>query len=154
MNYPQQPHGQPGYGAPPPQQWGPPVQPMGYGMMYREYEFSEQDNATIRKVAMATKVLAAVQFVQAALALVSVNVIQVGINIAVGIALLGAGSALSSVATTQGTDIHHVMKAIDNLSTQFAIRIWATVIGFVLGLLVLALFVVLMGAAFSSMGGV
>ena len=152
MNYPQQPSGQQGYGAPPPQQGGHPQQQMGYGMMYREYEFSQQDNVTISKVALWAKVLAGVQFAGAGVALLNGNVIQVGISIAVGIALLGAGGALTSVATTQGLDIHHMMKAIDKLSTQFSIRIWATIIGFILAIIIIMIIVLFFAAMISALG--
>ena len=117
----QPPGGGGGYGHPSGgPAWG---QPPGFGGPGGHYEFSARENQTIEKVALWTKVLAIVLFVEALLSLVQVNILGALVNAGMGVLFLQSGQALSKVVTSQGSDLLHMMNALKNLSLVFLIRI-------------------------------
>ena len=68
----------------------------------------------------------------AALAVLNLNIVQIGISLAVGISFFQGGRAFQSVVDTQGNDIHHMMQALEKIGTAFMIRIVVTLIAVVL----------------------
>jgi hypothetical protein len=129
---------QAGYPPPPyPPQAGYPPQPSA-----PQYEFTPDQNTTLAGVARWAKALAIIMFVQAGAAVLSGNRLGALVDVALGILLWGGSTSLGAVVTTQGNDIRHLMKALDKLSTLFAIRV-----GFAIFFVVLALIFAAVGLA-------
>ena len=114
-----------------------------------DYEFDDQQNATISSAATWARVLGIVMIVVGVASLLNCNVVTLIIDLVVGINLLGGASSLSMVVNTQGNDIAHMMQALGKLGTAFKVRVIATLVGLVLiFLLIGAVFLlVLAGAA-------
>jgi len=141
-----------GYGQPPAGDGG----GHGYGpdVSRLDYEFTQRENKTIQKAASWAKILAIVIFIQAGLSaiqqLAALNIcgviVGVGVALAVGISFFQAGKSLQAVVDTEGSDIGHMMTALERLGTAFMIRIVLVCVA--IGLVVLAvLALVALGAA-------
>ena len=117
------------------------------------YEFTQLENQTIDKTATWCKYLAFIFFAQAALELIDLNVIGVGIDVAIGIAFFQGAKAMKSVVDTQGHDIPHMMEAMRKLATAVNIRIWVTIIAVVLIALVVIFAGAMVMALAESLGG-
>jgi len=116
-----------------------------------DYEFDDAQNATIASAALWARVLGVVMIVVGVASLLNCNVITLIINLIVGVNLLGGGSSLSMVVSTQGNDIAHMMQAIGKLGSAFKTRVIATLIGLVLICLFFAVvFVLAIAGAASS----
>ncbi len=115
----------PGYPGYPPAPYPP------AGAAY-EYEFDAAQNAVISSASLWARILGIVFIVVGALSLIGCNVFTFALNLIVGITLLGAASAFSTVVSTQGSDIAYMMQALSKLGTTFKIRVIATLIGLVL----------------------
>lgn len=116
-----------------------------------DYEFDESQNATIASAALWARVLGIVMIVVGVASMLNCNVITLIINLIVGINLLGGGSSLSMVVSSQGNDIAHMMQAIGKLGTAFKTRVIATLIALVLVfLLFVAVFILALAGAASG----
>jgi hypothetical protein len=120
--------GQPPGGAPPGggPGWGQPGGGGGFGGGFGaggSYEFSPHENQTVDKLALWSKALGIVLFVQAAFALFQVNILNVLINLVMGLMFFQGGLALSKVVSSQGNDLMHMMDALNKLGIAFLIRI-------------------------------
>lgn len=151
QGYPQ--GAQPGYGPQPGYpQAGPPQGAMmpGYGGGFGSYEFNDNENQIIGATAGRAKTWGVISIIIGALntlmgflfflspALLA-NLVSGIISIIVGIVFLGVGGSLNSVVQTQGNDIEHMMRALQKLSSAFMIQIVTTIIGAVLGAIVIVL---------------
>lgn len=124
--------GPPGYGGPPPGYGG-----GGYGGGGgQQYEFSDAENAVIASCSFWAKLLGIFEIVTGAAALLNCNIITFGINLFIGIFLLGGASALSAVVNTQGNDIGNMMTALQKLGSAFKTRVIVTIVAVVIILLV------------------
>ena len=164
----QQGYGQPpapaGYGQPPPGPggFGAPA-PMGYpGGGFGTYEFNELENGIIGKTAgrahtwgIISIVVDALNTLVGFLFIVSpsllVNLVTGIVSIVVGVTFLGAGNSLQNVVQTQGNDMEHMMQAMQKMSSAFMVQIITTIVGFILGaiVMVIAIFVLAAVAATS-----
>jgi hypothetical protein len=123
-----------GYGAPPVGGHGAP-----------QYEFSQLENETITKLAFWSKVLGITMLVNAGIALLGCNLLNVAVMVVIAVPLLAAASAFKRVADTRGFDVFHMMEALRSLGTSFLVRIiiWLSVIAFLLlGLVGVLFFIV------------
>lgn len=150
----------PGYGGPPQPPPGgmPPGMPPGGmppgGMPYGGYgyEFNEAENQTIASAALWSRILGIVLIVIGTFALFNCNIIDFALKLVVGIFMITGGSSLAMVVKSQGTDIPHMMGAMQKLGTAFKIRVIATIVGLVivLGLFLLAMVIFVFAAASSK----
>ena len=155
MGYPQQPQQSPyGGGGMPPM--------VGGGGAYGNYEFNDTENAIIDKTASRAKLwgiisttIGALQVVASCGAVASPGLatyfITGVIAIIVGVTFMGVGNSLKSVVNTQGSDLVHMMQALDKMSGAFLVQIVCAVIGFVLAAVafVIIAFVIVAAAASS-----
>jgi hypothetical protein len=113
QQYPQQPYVQ--------------QQPMGY-------EFTEPENSIVGSCATWTMVLGIIEILEGASKLVGKNSSTLGlvVHVAMGIMLIVASQSLRKVVTTQGQDIPHLMKALDNFGQVLLIRIVLLILALVL----------------------
>lgn len=138
------------YNAPQPGQYMPPPgggYPGPGGPSGHDYEFNEAENAVISKAAFWSRLLGIFMIVTGAASLFNCNVVSFAINLAVGIAFLGAATSLKMVVNTQGNDIQHMMMALGKLRSAFKIRVIVVIVAVVLVFLMLALGVVFFLAA-------
>jgi hypothetical protein len=146
-----QPPGPQGYGAAPPsvgfQQpnpYGP--QPGMSAAAYGSYEFNDTENAIIDKAASRARLwgiisttIGALQCLASCGAVASPGLatnLPAGIvAIVVGITFMGVGNSLKMVVKTQGSDLMHMMQALDKMGSAFMVQIVCAIVGFVLTLL-------------------
>jgi hypothetical protein len=116
------------------------------GMMapqYGSYEFNDYENSVIDKTAARAKLWGIISTVIGALQIMGscgmfaspslATYLPSGIvAIVVGVTFIGAGNSLRNVVTTQGSDMMHLMQAMQKMSTAFIIEIICSVVGFVL----------------------
>lgn len=135
--------GPPGYGGPPSYGGG------GYGGGGRQYEFSDAENSVIASCAFWAKLLGIFEIVTGAAALLNCNIVTFGINLFIGIFLIGGASALTAVVNTQGNDIGNMMTALQKLGSAFKTRVIVTIIAVVVILLAFLgiMAIALLGAA-------
>lgn len=127
-----------GYGGVP--HGGVPGHHGGFGMVHgghgSHHEFGPAENATIGSAATWAKALGVVGFVDVGLDALNLNVVGAAIAFAIALAFWKAGSSLSSVVTTQGHDVPHLMQAVQQIGSAFHTRTIVTLIGAGLLLLV------------------
>lgn len=167
-------YGQPpgGYGTPsmaPGMGYGGPQNPYGGGMppmmggpAYGNYEFNDAENVVIDKTASRAKLWGIISTTVGALQVVSscgmfaspmlgTNFITGIIAIIVGVTFMGVGNSLKAVVNTQGSDLMHMMQALDKMSGAFMVQIVCAIIGFVfLAIAFVVLAFVVVAAAASS----
>jgi len=115
----------------------------GPGMMgaaYGSYEFNETENGIIDKAASRAKLWGIISTVVGALQCVSscgmfASLPSGIVAIVVGITFMGVGNSLKMVVQTQGSDVMHMMQALDKMSGAFMVQIVCAIVGFVLTLL-------------------
>lgn len=111
-----------------------------FGMVHgghgSHHEFGVAENATIGSAATWAKALGVVGFVDVGLEALNLNIIGAAIALAIALAFWKAGSSLSSVVTTQGHDVPHLMHAVQQIGSAFHTRTIVTLIGAGLLLLV------------------
>ncbi len=126
------------------------------GMMsgsFGNYEFNEMENQIIDKTASRAKLWGIISIVVGSLNIMSscggfakadmfLNGPTGIVGIIVGIAFLGVGNSLKQVVQTQGSDLMHLMQALQKMSGAFMVQIVCTIVGWVLG------FLLLMGVVF------
>jgi hypothetical protein len=136
------------------------------GMMqpqYGNYEFNEYENSIIDKAASRMKLWGIISTTIGGLQLVGscgmfaspqlATYLPAGIvAIVVGITFIGAGTSLKNVVTTQGSDLMHLMQAMQKMSTAFIIQIICAVVGFVLAILAVFLIMFVFVAAAAAGG--
>ncbi len=99
-----------------------------------EYEFNQDENRVVHGAASWVKALAFTLFAQAVLKVLDIakSPVLAGATIIVyavlGGAFLKAGQSLSEVVDTQGSDVSHMMHALQELGRAFQIRIIAMVL--------------------------
>jgi hypothetical protein len=132
--------------------------PPPYPVAQPEYEFDMNQNEVIGGLASAMKFVAIVSLVfgsiqAAAGAYVSARVdsgqgimaiCQAILAIGVSILLLGAAASFKAVVQTEGSDISNLMAALRKLRSVY--KVYAVLLGIVLGLLAIGLLIVLAAA--------
>jgi len=108
-----------------------------------EYEFSERENEIIGDTGKWAQYLAVVFFLTAAAQLFDgLNIIGLAINAVIGYAFWKSSEALKLVVDTEGEDVSHLMRGLNEMATAFQIRTVITIIAMVIvGLLAGAFFV-------------
>lgn len=131
----------------PPPGYGGPMQQVSYGG-FGNYEFNDQENAIIAKAAGRARLWGIISIVIGALYTISgfffflspglLTNFASGIkDIIVGVVFLGVAGSLTSVVQTQGNDVQHMMQALDKLSTSLMVQIIVTIVGVILGALLM-----------------
>ena len=89
------------------------------------YEFTEAENKTLNAAATWAMILGVIEILEGAAQLFGKNSSRLNliVHVGMGIMLIVASQALKKVTTTQGQDIPHLMKALDNFSNVLLIRI-------------------------------
>ncbi|CAN5592750.1 hypothetical protein BH09MYX1_BH09MYX1_29140 [soil metagenome] len=153
--------GQPGGGPMPQPYAGGPMPQVSYGG-YGNYEFNDRENAVIAKAAGRAKLWGIISIVVGVLYTLSgfffflspglLTNFASGIkDIIVGIVFIGVAGSLTSVVQTQGNDVQHMMQALDKLATSLMVQIIVTIVGVILGgILMVVGMLVLVAAAASS----
>ncbi len=156
-----------GYGQQQQQGYGPqpgyPQAGFGGGYGYGQYEFNDLENGIIAKTAGRTRLWGIISVIIGALYTLSgmlfflnpglIAYLVIGIvGIVVGVTLLGVAKSLSAVVNTQGNDIEHMMQAMQKLGSAFLIQAVTTIIGVVLGAIVVAIAIVAVVAMAPSGG--
>lgn len=134
-----------GYGAPPHGYGSPHDATGGYGAPgpYGTYEFNALENAILAKTASRAKQWGLISTIFGALQIVgSCGMVakpvlglllpEGVVALVVGIVFMGVGSSLESVVRTQGSDIPHLMQAMQKLGSAFTVQVVCKVIGVVL----------------------
>jgi hypothetical protein len=128
---------------------------------YGAYEFNENENGVLQSLSSRVKIWGIIAIAIGALytlggcfffvrpALISYLFTGI-VQIVIGATFVGAGSSLSKVVATQGSDIAHLMEGAKKLSRAFTIQIVMAIIGFVLVCLAVLLAIVLAVAAGAS----
>ena len=145
----------PGYGAPPPSM-GFQQQPYGgvpgmgaapgMGGAYGNYEFNDTENAIIDKAASRARLWGIISTTIGGLeclgscgavfkADLATHLPSGIVAIVVGITFMGVGNSLKMVVQTQGSDVMHMMQALDKMSSAFMVQIVCAIVGFVLTLI-------------------
>jgi hypothetical protein len=106
-------HGPPMHGAP----------MMGYGPPPTQHEFGPAENATIGSTGTWARALGIVGFVEAGFDMLNGNIIGAGIALGIGYSFHQAGQSMRNVVATQGHDVHHLMKALQQVGSAFQVRI-------------------------------
>lgn len=144
----------PGYGpAPHPGGGGQPQQPRPMGPP--QYEFSQEDNVVIGKAAFWARMLAISLLIAGGLTLFSCNVVAIAFYVIIAIPFLMAANSLQRVVDTQGSDISHMMEAIQQLGTAFVVKLIVTLLVAVItvgGTLLVVLFFSAIMAMSASLG--
>jgi hypothetical protein len=136
------------------------------GMMQPQcgnYEFNEYENSIIDKAASRMKLWGIISTTIGGLQLVGscgmfaspqlATYFPAGIvAIVVGVTFIGAGTSLKNVVTTQGSDLMHLMQAMQKMSTAFIIQIICAVVGFVFAILAVFLIMFVFVAAAAAGG--
>lgn len=129
---------------------------------YGNYEFNDRENAVIAKAAGRAKLWGIISIVVGVLYTLSgfffflspglLTNFASGIkDIIVGIVFIGVAGSLTSVVQTQGNDVQHMMQALDKLATSLMVQIIVTIVGVILGgILMVVGMLVLVAAAASS----
>ncbi len=152
--------GQPQQGQMPPPGYGGPMPQVSYGG-FGNYEFNDQENAIIAKAAGRARLWGIISIIIGALYTISgfffflspglLTNFASGIkDIIVGIVFLGVAGSLTSVVQTQGNDVQHMMQALDKLSTSLMVQIIVTIVGVILGALLMGIVALVFVAAAAS----
>jgi hypothetical protein len=134
-------YGPPGYGPPGHGMHGHPPGPMhggpmkGYGAPGVHHEFGPEENATIGSTGTWARALGIVGFIEAGFDLLNGNVFGAGIALGIGYTFFQAGQSMRNVVATQGHDVHHLMRALQQIGSAFQVRI--VVMAIAAGLLLL-----------------
>ena len=117
-------------------------------MTVSTYEFTSEQNLLLghaaRRMGIVGRVLMTLALFAGALTFVSASNSVIGLEVGIVFGLLGywsqrGGAALSRVVTTQGADISHLMKAMDNIRKVYDFQFWLFIAAAVLlGLTLLA----------------
>ncbi|MBI2395796.1 MAG: hypothetical protein HYV09_39895 [Deltaproteobacteria bacterium] len=121
----------------------PPYQPPSY-------EFGEAENSIIKSCATWTMVLGIIQILEGASKLFGEgkSTLNLIVHVAMGVLLIVASQSLTKVVTTQGQDIPHLMKALDNFGQVLLIRIILLVFALIIAVIaVVAILAVLAAIA-------
>jgi hypothetical protein len=128
---------------------------------YGNYEFNDYENSVIGKTAGRAKLWGIISTVIGALELclgcgavaspTLATYIPTGIiSLVVGITFIGVGNSLKSVVDTSGSDLMHMMQALEKMGTAFMIQIICTIVGVVLMILIGVLLAFVLVAAAAS----
>lgn len=150
------PQAPPGAQPPPGMFPGGPASP-GYGT----YEFNAAENDVIARTAARAKLWGMISAVFGAFQLLGscgmvanaglAMYLPLGIiGLVVGVTFMGVGSSLRSVVDTQGSDMPHMMQALQKLTQAFTVQIVATIVGVVIGAIVLFIGLFFLAAAAAS----
>lgn len=101
------------------------------GPRLEDYEFNAEENGMIGRAALWSRVLGALQLLEAAHALYGKNILGAIFYIVVGFYLLRGGGALDKVVKTDGNDIPHLMTALGEIASSFRVRVIAVGIAIV-----------------------
>lgn len=125
------------------QQPYPPQYPQQPPYQPPSYEFNEGENAIIKSCATWAMILGVIQILEGASKLFGKNssTLALIVHVAMGALLIVASQSLGKVVTTQGQDVPHLMKALDNFGQVLLIRIVLLVLTLVIT--VFAVFAVL-----------
>ena len=104
-------------------------------MPRRQHEFTPEENELLSDLARWSGALGVLKIVQAGLGGLGRNPIGALIELAVGLSLLGGRKALRSAVNTEGSDIDHLMVAVDKLATVFQFRLILSLMGAIVILL-------------------
>ncbi len=98
------------------------------------YEFTEPENSVIGSCATWTMILGVLEILQGASKMVGKNssTLNLVVHVAMGVMLIVASQSLRKVVTTQGLDVPHLMKALDNFGQVLLIRIVLLILALVL----------------------
>lgn len=127
------------------------------------YEFNDYENSVIMKTAGRARLWAIISMIMGVLTTMSgcgfiaspgllLNFPTGIVSIIVGVMFLGVANSLENVAKTQGSDLAHMMQALDKLGGAFFTQTIVTIIGFVLMIVcvVLVVFVLAVAAVANS----
>ena len=93
-----------------------------------QYEFNQRENKIINDLAFWSGGLGIVKLVHGALSLFVANLFGFLLHLAVGLLMLQANRSLRKVVTTEGNDIDHLLKSVEQLATVFQIRLILTLV--------------------------
>ena len=109
------------------------------------YEFSSVENETIGGIGKWSKTLAILLFIEGGFALLNGDVVEFACSLFIGLALYRAAGAFTLIVDTEGSDIDHLLTAMEQVGNALLVRIIYVsigigfgVVGFV-GLLVMVL---------------
>lgn len=132
---------------------GPPISPGG------SYEFSPHENTTIASTGKRSTLWGIIALVGGVLLLgcmglvfavrgelvkegldpnwITIIVVAMApfalVNLAIGGLYIGAGKALGAVVRTQGSDVEHMLQALDKLANAFRLEVIMSIVGVLLG---------------------
>ena len=120
------------------------------------YEFTAEQNFTFRHLASRMRIVGGVLMAMGALLAVAAIVAMprsgsvVALELAIILGLVGwwslrAGAAFSRIATTEGADISHLMKAVTEIRKLYELEFWVLIV--LLFVLVFTLLAVSVGPA-------
>jgi hypothetical protein len=89
------------------------------------YEFTETENKVLNAAATWAMILGIIEILEGAaqLAQKSHSNLNLIVHVVMGVMLIVASQSLKKVTSTQGQDVPHLMKALDNFSNVLLIRI-------------------------------
>ena len=98
------------------------------------YEFTTKENLTLSQAAQWARVLGAINVLTGITQLSNgfSGLVNMAIDLGIGMALWNGGGAQKRVVDTEGDDISHMMDAMTNLARVFTIRLAMIALGLVL----------------------
>lgn len=142
--------------------WQPPPggtgSPPGAGMPFGHYEFNAYENAILAKTASRARFWGGISATLGLLQMMAscgmvaraelAAQLPLGlIGVIVGFTFVGVGNSLRSVVTTRGSDVSHLMQAMQKLGSAFMVQAVCTVLAFVAAAIVLVVAVFVLAAS-------
>ena len=117
---------------------------------YGRYEFNDKENDVIARAANRTRAWGVLSMLLGGMNVIAggiaflypillANLVSGVVSMVVGASFVRAARSLSSVVTTQGDDVRHMMEALDRVSTALVVQMVSTLIGFCLAALAVAM---------------